>query len=174
MRIFSRGEGWGATYPNDEGYCACGDMRSMTKHTEQLDPIELALLDLDRAEQAGLFQRTSVSADELMRASGALGFLGLPKWALRVVPLAASVLLAVGVGSWMFQRELARVRDAQSGALTIIDAAVPQSDWSAFHESFTGPKGAQATAVGDYDYDSDGDVDIADFSKYQLALARMP
>ena len=149
-------------------------MMKHNDHLDPLDPIERALLTLDDAEHAGLFRRTSVSADELLRASGGMGTSGLPKWALRLVPLAASVLLAVGLGGWMFQRELARVRDAQGDASTIVVAAVSQSDWSAFHKSFTGPKGTRTAVVGDHDLDADGDVDIADFSKYQLALARMP
>ena len=149
----------------------------MMKHTgnlDQLDPIERALWTLDDAEHSGLFQRTSVSADELMRTSGDMGLFGLPKWSLRLVPLAASVLLAVGLGGWMFKRELSRVRDARGDASTIVVAAVSQSNWSAFHKSFTGPKGAQTAVVDDHDLDADGDVDIADFSKYQLALASMP
>jgi hypothetical protein len=146
----------------------------MMKHKEHLDPIELALLDLEVAEQAGLFQRTSVSADELMQAAGGASATGLPKWARRMVPLAASVLLAVGLGGWMFQRELARVRDGRGDVSTIVVAAAPHPDWSAFHKSFTGPKGAQTAVIDDHDLDADGDVDIADFSKYQLALASTP
>lgn len=137
----------------------------------QLDPIEEALRELEQAEQARLFQPTRVDANQLVTASQDEG-----RVSRRVVrfwwsAVAAAVLLATGVSTWLFQAELSAVRDRSMLASREV-ATIPGdcSDWSILG-CVTGPSQLASAACGAHDYDTDGDVDLADFRAYQLACA---
>ena len=133
----------------------------------QFDPIEGALEELCAAERAGVFARTCVDTSTLVSAPVRLAGRRL---ALRLVPLAAAVVLAVGAGSWMFMAELGTVRHRVDMAST--PANTPQDSRTAtLAECLAGPRELMATGCGRLDYDSDGDVDLADVSAYQLAYA---
>lgn len=144
---------------------------SFVDKKSQLDPIEEALRELEQAEQARLFQPTRVDANQLVTASQDEG-----RVSRRVVrfwwsAVAAAVLLATGVSTWLFQAELSAVRDRSmlaSREVTTIPGDC--SDWSILG-CVTGPSQLASAACGAHDYDTDGDVDLADFRAYQLACA---
>jgi hypothetical protein len=132
----------------------------MTDDREQLDVIETALLELEAADAAGAFERTSVDGRSILAVGpdAARTTLSARRRALRVVlrslPVAAALALVVGVWGWMFSAELSRI----SGQVN-------------FQKCFGGPTSARMTECSEHDYDADGDVDLADFSAYQLAFA---
>ncbi len=133
----------------------------------QFDPIEGALEELRSAEQAGVFGKTSVDTSTLVSAPVRLAGRRL---ALRLAPLAAAVVLAVGLGSWMFMAELGTVRHRAEMASAPANTR-QDSHAATLAECLAGPREVVATACGQVDYDSDGDVDLADVSAYQLAFA---
>lgn len=137
----------------------------------QLDPIEEALRELGLAEQARLFQPTRVDANQWVRASQDEG----PR-SRRVVrfwwsAVAAAVVLAAGVSTWLFQSELSAVRDRSMLATReVVTIPADCNDWSILG-CVTGPSQLASAACVAHDYDTDGDVDLADFRAYQLACA---
>ena len=135
--------------------------------TTQFDPIEGSLEELRAAEQAGVFGRTRVDTSTLV--SGLVPLAGR-RLALFLVPLAAAVVLAVGVGSWMFMAELGAVRHRVQMAAAL--ANPPQDSRTAsLAQCLAGPRELVEAVCGQHDYDSDGDVDLADVSAYQLAYS---
>lgn len=148
----------------------------MTNKHDNLDPLERELLELSVCERSGLFQRTPIDARALLQGPSAHRSISGASSRLRLLPVAAAVVLSVGVGSWMFQSEIARLRDGQRQGN---DAALvaSRSNFTQFYERFTGPQSAVvqdpgvAPANRSVDSDADGDVDLADFGAYQLAYA---
>ena len=137
----------------------------------QLDPIEEALRELGLAEQAGLFQPTRVDANQWLQASQDEG-----PYSRRVArfwwsAVAAAVVLAAGVSTWLFQAELSAVRDrsmlASREAVTIPGDCRDRTILGCV----TGPSQLASAACVAHDYDTDGDVDLADFRTYELACA---
>jgi hypothetical protein len=147
-------------------------MPAMDTEPRKLDPVEMALLELDGAERARMFERTRVDVDGLLAERMPVSSLKLSRTALRLLPVAAAVALAVGVGSWMFSVKLAELREGRvvlSGF--VADAAAPSL--GRFHECFKGPTDVLPAACREQDFDADGDVDLADFGAFQLAYAQV-
>lgn len=141
---------------------------TMTTEHRQLDPVEEALLQLDAAEEAGLFRRSRVDTKRLLIRSAA----SKPGWfGARLAAAAAVVVLAVGAWSWMYHARMAEL--SQRVGVTDVVAEAPVASPGEFYKCFDGPTGALRASCRDHDYDADGDVDLADFSAYQLAYAGM-
>ena len=125
----------------------------MTNDRKNLDPVEEALLELDATERAHLFKLTSADTRRLLESPTGQASTGSRRIALRWLPVAAAVVIAVGVWSWAF-----RVEPLASARATISDC-------------LTGPDEVVAVTCRGYDSDADGDVDLADFHSYQVAFA---
>jgi len=138
----------------------------MDHKQSNISPIEDALLELDAADKARLFRRTSVDADALLCGS----VVRSPwRFALRALSTAAAVLLVVGV--WSLTSQPGAVRHLGDAGSGIMVAQSPVAHGGAFHECFGGPTGALPSSCLDHDYDTDGDVDLADFGAYQLTFS---
>ena len=137
----------------------------------QLDPIEKALRELGFAEQARLFQPTCVDANQLFQASQDAGPPSRRVARFWWSAVAAAVVLAVGVSSWLFQAELSAVRDrSMLASREAVTNPGDCRDWSILG-CVSGPSQVASAACVAHDYDTDGDVDLADFRTYELACA---
>ncbi len=143
----------------------------MKSEQHDIDPIETALSELDAAKRAGVFRRTPVELRDLQHAHATASD-ARPQWlTLKLWPVAAAILLAIGVSSWMFAGELAELR-RQSRMASTANPAMTGGAYVAFNTCFNGPRTGRDNAdCGGQDYDADGDVDLADFRSYQLAYA---
>lgn len=143
----------------------------MAEEFNKLDPTEEALLELDAAEKARLFERTRVDARALLAEALPVGRVPRRWYANGVMwPAAASVVLALGVAAWVFNPQNDSTNKAGPMASQIaLGPAAPGN--GSFFGCLTGPGSGGRSACRDYDYDLDGDVDLADFRAYQLACA---
>jgi len=127
------------------------------------------------AERAGVFRRTDVGA--LLPATGRRPAPVILRWrrvAAVAVPLAACVALAVLLrpgadgGSGRLVSDIGSAPGAVVVRCHAVDLTVER-----FNSCFTGP-GADALTeeCGCADIDDDGDVDMMDFGRYQVAVAR--
>jgi len=146
----------------------------MTERPDKLDSVELLLGELRDAKHAGLFERTSVSLGAANAAS-AHNQPGLPAWVLhlrrRWVPIAAALGLAVTAWSFLFSRELNRLRQER-----IVGSAAPLAPDATPGDQFafgclSGPGGTIDDGCRSFDLDTDGKVTLADFRRHQLAMA---
>lgn len=142
----------------------------MNDNQNPLDPIELALQELKSAEQAHLFDRTIINARDMLQSGNDLS----PT--MRRIPMgmitsaAASVILAVGVGSYLFSNEIDSLRDQRNTATHTGSTDIHSNDCDGnFFECVTGPSQLVMVECNRFDYDLDGDVDMSDFSTYQLS-----
>lgn len=140
----------------------------MTNEDHQLDGVEAALLELHQAEELGVMRRSPVDPAALMSSTSPLSYRRMT-WLL--LPVAASVLLAVGVGARMFRTEVNEIRGRAELMLAQRDEDRDPCDGSFLH-CFTGPRSDIAPKCSSYDYDKDGDIDLADFSAFQLACIK--
>lgn len=124
--------------------------------------LESMLGDLDAAERAGVFARTpAVEFAETARRRQARFYLVSPKWAV-----AAALIMAAGVWTFMFQTNISEVR----GRARAVRMAAAMNLQSTMVACTAGPESASGSACGRVDFDGDGDVDLGDFSKYQREL----
>jgi hypothetical protein len=140
----------------------------MTGEPRKLDPIEDALLELDAAERARVFERSSVEARQLLRQPGPVGWRGR---AVRLVSAAAVIAIAVGIWGWVYSLQWSHLRE-RTGA-SVVAGLSADGAGGRFYECFQGPTGMLGSACRECDYDADGDVDLADFGAYQLAYVDM-
>ena len=141
----------------------------MTNSRNELENLEKALLELDAAEKAGLFQSTSLDPQRLLAHSLPPQRAAAWRLAWRLLPVAALVALAIGLWSWMFTQGPG-ARRTPNAVATGLAGAYGGGDGS-FYQCFGGPNEAAARGCREHDYDADGDVDLADFGTFQLALA---
>ena len=139
----------------------------MTDQT-QLDPIERRLLELEDAERAGVFARTPVDAEQVLREQS----LAARPFSLaqRLAPLvAAAAIVAVAVCGWVFGPGSVTTPGPDQFA-----AATSSGDTghaATLQECMNGPEGSLPAGCGEFDLDGDGSVTLADFGAYQLAYA---
>lgn len=139
----------------------------MDQDRSPTNPIERALLELHEAEAAGVFGRTAVNAKPLLSSAAFSSRVRLARWSIVGLPVAACLALAIGVGSWMFHAEFARIRAIRDGQGTVVAMA----DGVDFTNCLAGPGVDVVNGCATLDYDLDGDVDLVDFRTYQLAFA---
>lgn len=135
-------------------------MKSEKRRSDE--QLEKALAEVLDAERAGVFRNTMVQS---VRESSGIPLVGSPRfW----VPLAAAAALAFGVWGLMFARYLGEIREqaAQNSAILRTESLAV-----AFSGCMNGPGIAGNATCARLDLDSDGDVDLADFSRSQLASA---
>lgn len=141
----------------------------MHDEREQLTAIEQALAELDEARRAGVFGRTAVSASCLRDAPASrrpVPFFA--SWRHFGLPAVACMALMIGMGAYMFHREVTGIRGKLPGAACLVAGARPTT---AFNLCFGGPGSGQMPRCNVYDCDTDGDVDLADFASYQVVMA---
>ena len=139
------------------------------KQDNNLNPIELGLVELKSAEQANLFEQTKINPHDLLIASTQI----TPIWRRLPIGLitsaAASVILAVGIGGYMFYSEIDSLRQQQTSQHYAVQTSVDQSDCDGdFFECVAGPSQIVMSNCIRFDYDLDGDVDLTDIKTYQL------
>jgi hypothetical protein len=123
------------------------------------NPIEQALDELESAGRARLFEPTPVSAADLLARSSGCATRPALRRSRFGVPLAVAATITLVVWSGLFFREVQSVRSRA--------AAAP------FSNCLTGPGQSMPLPCHFHDQDADGDVDLADFSRTQLADARV-
>lgn len=142
----------------------------MTGRHEQLDPIEDALLELKGAERAGVFDRTRLDAETLVRVDAVPGQLARRIVGARWLSAAAVIALAVGVWGVVFKSPPLSTSNPND---LVHDVASPVDEFDLCDGSIlrclSGPSDiVVASGCRPHDYDADGDVDLADFRSYQL------
>ena len=140
----------------------------MNDNPRQLDAIEDALLELDEAERARVFDRTRSEPGQLLKVDPVEQLSAVRRRVLRWVPIAAAIGMVAVVGTSMFS---ARVGTVESSGVVSSDSTVNHSRDCAgdFVGCFTGPKMvALANSCVAYDYDGDSDVDMVDWSILDL------
>ena len=103
----------------------------MDQDRSSAKPIEHALLELHEAENAGVFERTAVDAKPLLNPGEFSSRARFAQWSIVGLPVAACLALAIGVGSWMFQAEFARIRAIRDGRATVVAMADGAGDGGA-------------------------------------------
>ena len=143
----------------------------MEDDREYLDAVEQTLVELRAAERAGVFQPTPVQAAALIPAGVAGKAVGSRRRAMRLVAVAAVLLLAVTVWTVMFQHELGRLRDQRN---SMAAGVAPDNAGSmSFADCMSGPSMTEVPeACLEYDHNRDGFVDLQDYGVLQLASAR--
>lgn len=142
----------------------------MNDHQNPLDPIELALQNLKSAEQAHLFDRTKINARDMLQSGNDLSPTMRRIRMGMITSAAAAVILAIGVGSYLFSTEIDSLRDQRRIATRTVSTNAHSSDCDGdFFECVTGPSQFVMVECNRFDYDLDGDVDMSDFSTYQLS-----
>ena len=147
----------------------------MDHQPHNLDPIEQMLLEADRADQAGVFGRTSLDVSALVggRPAAAASWFRRHRQALVGLPVAACLGFVAVVGTLRYAGGTA----SDAPQVAINGAAVPGSfDMrtpqmaEVLFSCFTGPgQGPISSECASADYDGDGDVDLVDFGVLQLA-----
>lgn len=140
----------------------------MTHGQDGLEPIEEAMLELRDAEAAGVFGRTPVDVGAVLLRDGARATarFRMGRWRAVGMPLAACVVLAVGVAGGVFKSQLGH-RGVGAGAG---GGMVPGASGVDFATCLHGPGVSVAGACRAHDYDADGDVDLLDFRSYQTVF----
>ncbi|MFQ5463194.1 MAG: hypothetical protein ACE5E5_11285 [Phycisphaerae bacterium] len=145
----------------------------------RLDGVERIMLDVASAERAGVFRDTSVSPQSLQVTTPPVSappvqLFGLSRRqaAMWLTPIAAAVVLAVGLGGYMFRIELDAIRQRRDAiiAQSTAPAAGPASDCDGdflrccYGKSVTG----LASRCAAYDRNGDGMIDLFDYQAYQI------
>jgi len=90
-----------------------------------------------------------------------------------LTPIAAAVVLAVGLGAYMFQIELGAIRQRRDAI--IAQSATPALDCDGdflkccYGKSITG----LASHCADYDRNGDGTIDLFDYQAYQIGYGKL-
>jgi len=125
--------------------------------------LEALIEELAVAERSGVFAKTPqpVAASKV-RAGQSSFFLVSPRWAI-----AAALLMAAGVWTFMFRSNLSDVRERARMA----NAARSMDLQMALASCSGGPGGTLSVACERVDFDRDGDVDLLDIGTFQRDLA---
>jgi len=134
-------------------------------------PIEALLRESAAADEAGVFRSTELNAERVLRESShapvPLSVTIGRKW----IPVAAAIGIAAVLWPVLYSMEFADIREktrvaqqnaAENGSVVLA---------SNISGCVAGPDGASGQPCENYDYDADGDIDLADYSRYQLAYA---
>jgi hypothetical protein len=128
------------------------------------------MLKLEDVERAGVFSRSPVQADELLRDSSEISPANPVRLIRRLVPLAAAAaVVAVALCGWMFGGGFA----GRVGSGPVTDATPDSGSGKAgtIQACMAGPTQTLQPGCDAFDFDSDGSVTLADFGAYQLAYA---
>ena len=142
----------------------------MTAERQQVDAVEEALLELEAAETAQVFRRTPVDAERLLSDAGRSAGFGGARLLRHVMPLAAAVVVVVGIGVWMLAVDFASFRGPEQLAGGVASGPDVESV-ATIQRCLNGPAEEVLPGCTDFDFDDDGSVTLADFSAYQVAYA---
>lgn len=143
----------------------------MARESGHLDPIEALLRDAAAAEEAGVFRGTELNAERVLRESSEIPVPLRVTIGRKWIPVAAAIGIAAILWPVLYAMEFTNIRDKVR--LAQEDAAGDGAVVLASHISgcVAGPEARSGQHCDDVDYDTDGDIDLADFSRYQLAYA---
>lgn len=127
----------------------------MDREFAQFEGLESAIRESGEAERAGVFARTRVDARGLLRRSVSAATV-YPIWVRRLKSIAAVLVIAAGVWSFMFVDQLGKLRHRATPVASVKLV------------SLTGPAVASSQPVRELDADADGDLDLADYRAFQL------
>ena len=142
----------------------------MKNSHKKLDSIEAALLELDAAERAGLFEPTRLDSGMLLTADVGGRDTGHGRRTLRWLSIASAAAVVLFVWGSMFSAQLDSLRKSDRVADASLVDANSGCDGSFVH-CFSGPTQLVLAGCVSHDYDADGDVDLADFSTFQRGCA---
>jgi hypothetical protein len=148
----------------------------MAEDSRKLDAIEDALVELQAADRARIFDRTPIDASVLLAvqpvAHADNAQIHLPR-VLRWVSLAACVGFAAIAGMWMLNDR--SVSPYISNTVVKTDTGIDEDDGcdGSILGCVSGPNEVLLASCLTHDYDADGDVDLADFSAYQVDCKRL-
>lgn len=134
----------------------------MDSDKRHLDGVERGLLDCREAQSAGVFRTTPLDVDAVLNEP--MPIVRRLRW-FHVTPVAAALVLAIGLGAYMLNDEIGYVREHRARLATARHAQ------KQFAYNITGPRQSTNAEEAPLDLDQDGDIDLADFSRYQLAYA---
>lgn len=140
----------------------------MSESSQHLDPIERLIAEADQAERAGVFRASRIDTVALTQSPGGGQVPFFVSWRRFGVPLAACVVLAVGVGAMLLSMELSGIREQQ---LLAANSSIGQASPEGFLRCLDGPAAGAVGECSSYDFDHDGDVDLLDFSAFQSNYA---
>lgn len=123
---------------------------------DNLTSLEQQLLALHEAEQAGVFARTVVSADDLLHEAETVERRRMITWRLAGLPAAACAAVLVAATVFLYQPQTPSVPPLTAGA------ASPK-----FDVCMQGPGRPYQDACSSYDLDRDNDIDMSDFMQLQ-------
>lgn len=142
----------------------------MADNQRNSDPVEAALAELETAKRARMFQRTQVDTGDVVRTEIGSPATGFRRLGIRLVPIAAVLLLALTVWTWMFSQQIQDVRRRKAAVLARLNES--KSSPKSFSDCISGPS---ATDMADsclaHDRNGDGRIDLRDFGALQLAYA---
>jgi hypothetical protein len=141
-----------------------------------MHPIETGLRELAQLEQAGVFNRTTLDATAVTRQSALRAHVThreppiLLRFGWRWMPVAAALVLAMGVWGWMFSRELSGLKtQRQVGTTDTMASAALPAEFP--FNCLTGPGQSLHESCRRLDLDADERITMADFRQFQLTLA---
>lgn len=163
-----------------------GQRDSMTSadSIDAVDPIERLLQAAAEAESVGVFAATPIDAGRVLRESSQVPVPLRITIGRKWVPVAAVIGIAAVVWSTMFYVKLSDIGERSRLVSATIrenqtipgNQTIPENAVSPAHIALcvSGPAGSDAVncADGRYDFDTDGDIDLADYSRFQLAFAQ--
>ena len=133
----------------------------------QLDPIEEGLAEMAQAQRAGVFGRTPVDLAQCLLADEPAAPVNVRGLMIRLMPVAAVLLLAFTVWTTMFAMQLSEIREKKQ--LLAARQVAPDTSYAA---CMNGPTGdGLSDQCGQLDRDTNGLIDLRDFGAYQLAYA---
>jgi len=140
---------------------------AMVDDRQQLDPIEQGLAEFVEAQQAGVFRRTPLDAGQCLLADETRRPVDVRRLMVRLIPVAAVLVLAVTVWTTMFAMQLSEIRENKQQL-----AARQAEPGPSFATCMNGPSGDGLPGqCGDLDRDTNGQIDLRDYSAFQLAYA---
>ncbi len=168
---------------------------SLSSGAPGLDGVERAILEMAAAERAGVFRPTPVSQETAGLAATAplesafrvserpVRRFGLSRKqaAMWLTPIAAAVVLAIGLGGYMFRLELDGIRQHRARVIAQLNAPGtapvigPASDCEGdflkccYGKSVTG----LASRCAGYDRNGDGTIDLFDYQTYQIGYGKL-
>lgn len=124
--------------------------------------IDELMNELHDAQAAGVFRRTALPAESLFdahaTANNSKKRIPIAAWGA----IAATILITVTVWGLMFSSQLSKLERGSNSGASIASVEV-------ISQCLVGPIPSKSHPCASFDYDSDGDVDLADFSRHQVA-----
>ncbi len=148
----------------------------MDKEHGQIDPVERLLVQLRQAEQAGVFRLTRCESG-WFHGPATEGTPARLVWKNARVMSAVAALFVVAVGVWttMFYRQIGDLRERSRAGQDQVLASAAAPSIAEFVGCLSGPGGSSLTEDCQmHDRDRNGRIDLREVSALQLACAGSP